>query len=38
MAVGDCILSMNRLQKKISIKVAEYLEKRLGTVIFGIYL
>ena len=36
MAVGDCILSKDRLQKKLSIKVAECLENRVGKVILGI--
>ena len=36
MAVGDYILSKDRLQKNLLIKVAEYLENRVGKVILGI--
>ena len=35
-AIGDCIFSKDQLQKYLSIKVAEYLEKHVGKVIFGI--
>ena len=34
-AVRDCINSSGRLQNKLSTKVAEVLDNRVGRVIFG---